>query len=169
MFFRSKSVRMAALGPGICLILSISLGISGQSPRYSSKYKNPTVYDGLYYVVSSNLSNEFEEGALVLSYNDKPIGPKANDPDSPTIHGFYLSYKERFDFERVEVSDRKFNFKTRRASGVSYAFVGISGREIDPNFDSSTPIPFIKGRLTKCRNGKVVKKEKVKFSHAVIA
>jgi|SRR5262245_86166 len=141
--------------------------VSHQAQRPSSRYERPAVYDGLYYVVGD--TDKFHGSALVLSYNDKPIPPKANDPDAPTRPGFYLPDKDRYDFQRVEVIDKKVYFKTRSVGGVSYEFVGNSGEEIIPNFDPSTRVPFIAGEITTLKNGKLVNKERIKFSHAVIA
>lgn len=153
---------LKAVGIGSCLILLIAPAFADQAQRPSSRYEKPAVYDGLYYSKSS-------EWALVLSYNDKSIPPKENDPDAPTEPGFYPSDKERYGFQRVEVIGDKFYFKTRSVRGVSYEFVGKSGGEIIPDFDPSTPIPFIEGVITTLKNGKPVNKEKIRFSHAVIA
>jgi len=136
-----------------------------QAQRPFSKYARPAVSDGLYYV--SRGADKFYGGALVLSYNDKPIPPQANDPDAPTRPGFYLPDNDRYDFQRVEVIDKKVYFKTSSVGGVSYEFFGNSGKESDPNFD--IPIPFITGEITTLKNGKPVNKEKIRFSHKVIA
>ena len=105
----------------------------------------------------------------MISYNDGPIEPKANDPDAPTIPGFYPSPGKRFDFEHVEVIRKKVTFKTRTIDGVSYTFSGRSGKEIVQGFDPRTLVPFIKGSLITIKQGKIVKSERVKFGHAVIA
>lgn len=141
--------------------------ITNQTQRPSSKYESPAVYDGLYEVVSD--TGKFYGGSLVLSYNDKPIPPKENDPGAPTKPGFYPSYKEQYGFQKVEVIGEKVYFKTRSVRGISYEFVGNTGGEIIPDFDPSTPIPFIEGTITTLKNGKPVNEEKIKFSHAVIA
>jgi len=107
-----------------------------------SKYVDPAMYDGLFYVMSGNWRNDWR--SLVISYNDGPIEPKANDPDAPTIPGFYPSSGKRFDFEYVEVIRKKVTFQTRTIDGVSYAFSGRSGQEIVQGFDPRTLVPFIK-------------------------
>jgi hypothetical protein len=141
--------------------------IAQQAQRPSSRYERPAVSDGLYYVAGD--TDKCHECALVLSYNDRPIPSKANDPGAPTRPGFYLSEKDRYDFQRIEVIGEKVYFKTRSVRGISYEFVGNSGEEIIPDFDPSTPVPFIAGEITTLKNGKLVNKEKLKFSHAVIA
>jgi hypothetical protein len=51
---------------------------------------------------------------------------------------------------------------------MSYEFRGTAGEEIDPEFDNTTPIQFIRGTMTKFKRGKIIKTEKIKFGHAVI-
>jgi hypothetical protein len=150
---------------GFALILALSFVVFAQKSSFSSKYKNPQA-EGLFYVQS--LNNTDERG-LILSSDDKPISPKPNDPDAPTVPGFYLSDTKRIAFLKVEVIGRKVYFKTRSARGVIYEFRGTAGKEILPNFDSTTPVQFIKGTLRKYKRGKIVKSEKIKFGHAVIA
>ena len=158
----SRIMWLKAVGLGLCLILLIAPVLANQAQRPSSRYEKPAVYDGLYYA-------KFDECALFLSYDNKSIPPKENDPHAPTKPGFYPSDKERYGFQRVEVIGDKVYFKTRSVRGISYEFVGKSGSEIIPDFDPSTPIPFIEGTITTLKNGKPVNKEKIKFSHAVIA
>ena len=139
-------------GFGLALILLSPFVAVGQCPRFSSRYKNPQA-EGLYFVETSNAD---DHRVLVLSSNNKPIPPKANEPEAPTVPGYYLSYKKRLAFEKVEVISRKVYFKTRSVGGISYEFRGRAGKEIDPNFDPSVPIPFIKGILTKLKKGKII-------------
>jgi hypothetical protein len=162
MMMMSRIMWLKAVGVGLCLLLLIAPVFADQAQRLSSRYEKPAVYDGLYYSKSS-------QWALVLSYTDKPIPPKENDPGAPTKPGFYPSDKDRYDFQRVEVIGDKVYFKTRGVNGISYEFVGKTGSEIIPDFDPSTPVPFIKGVITTLKNGKPVNKERIRFSHAVIA
>ena len=119
---------------------------------------------GLYYVRSHILP---DDGALIISDDNAPIPPKANDPGEVTIPGFYLNREERVDFERVSIVGKQVHFKTREYGGIVYEFDGKIGKEADPELD--LPVPFIKGTLKKIENGKVLKTENVKFGHAVIA
>jgi len=101
-------------------------------------------------------------------YHIKQEPPKANEPDAPTVPGYYLSYTIRLTFSKVEVISKKVYFKNRSVSGMSYEFRGTAGEEIDPEFDDTTPIPFIKDIMTKFKRGKIIKTEKIKFDRAVI-
>ena len=157
-----KIAKLKLAGFGIGLILLLSYVAVGQQSRFSSKYQKPQA-EGLFYVESSNKD---DSRALVLSSNDKPIPPKANEPDAPTIPGYYLSYTKRLPFEKVEVIGRKVYFKTRSVGGISYEFRGTAGKEIDPEFNK--PIQFVKGTMTKLKKGKIVKIVKMNFNHAVI-
>lgn len=96
-------------GFGFALILLLSFVAFGQQSRFSSKYKNPQA-EGLYFVESPNGT---DERALVISSNNKPIPPKANEPDATTIPEFYLFYTKRIAFEKVEVIGKRVYFKTR--------------------------------------------------------
>jgi hypothetical protein len=147
---------------GIALILLLSFVAVGQQSRFSSKYKKPQA-EGLFFVESPD---ENDSRALVLSSNNKPIPPKANEPDAPTVPGYYLSYTKHLPFEKVEVIGKNVYFKTRKVGGVSYEFRGTAGKENDPEF--AEPIQFIKGTMTKFKRGKIVKTLKIKFNHAVI-
>ena len=153
---------LKSFGFGVALILILSFVAVGQQSRFSSKYKNPKA-EGLFFVQSSNDS---DGRALVLSSNNKPIPPKANEPDAPNVPGYYLSYTKRLPFSKVEVIGKKVYFKTRSVSGVSYEFRGTAGEENDPEFTAL--IQFIKGTMTKFKRGKIVKTEKIEFGHAVV-
>jgi len=175
MLFRQRTINTVACIAGLYLLSSTASVIANQEPRFSSKYENPATYGGLFYVVRSSggyvidSADQYDERALVISYDDEPIEPKPNDPDAPTLPGFYLSYKVRFEFERVEVIGNKVYFKTRSIGGVTYEFKGISGEEVIPNFNPSIRVPFIKGILIRLKNGEVMSKEEIKFGHAVVA
>ncbi len=120
---------------------------------------------GLYLLDSKDIPG----AKLIISDDNQPIPPKVNNPDEVTIPGFYLSREERMDFERVSVVGKQVSFKTREIDGIYYEFDGTSGDEIIPDFSSDVPVPFIMGTLRKIENGKVLKTEKVKFGHVVIA
>ena len=140
---------------------------SRQSPAVKSKYVDPAVYDGLFVVVSGDW--RFDRRELVISYVDSEIEQKPNDPGAATKPGFYPAPGKRFDFEQIEVVRKKVSFTTRTVDGVKYLFSGTSGMGPVKGMDPSTLVPFIKGTLTTLENGKIVKRETVKFGHAVIA
>ena len=160
-------LKRLTLSMSLCALVLAPFKVVSQSPTHTSKYVDPAVYDGLFYVVSGDWRNDLR--ALVISYSDNPIGPKANDPDAPTIPGFYPSPGKRFDFANVAVVRKKVTFKTKTIGGVSYVFSGETGEEVVKGFDPSVLVPFIKGSLVTLKSGKIVKREKVKFGHAVIA
>src|SRR5262249_37241951 len=164
MILKFRFVSLATI-VSFCLI-SIAPVTAHQQSKSSTKYVKPSIYDGLFYIVSDSA---MPGRALVLSYEDQPIGPKANDPDAPTQPGFYPSPDKRYEFARVTVIRKKVYFKTRVIDGVNYLFSGVSGQAPIPGFDPSIPVPFIRGALVTLKNGKRVKSERVKFGHAVIA
>jgi hypothetical protein len=136
---------------------------------FSSRYENPNIQGGLFYVVRRSgdyvldPQDGYDERALVISYDDKSIKSEANEVDTPTAPGFYLSDSVRLDFERVEVVGNKVYFKTIGVGGVIYEFSGVSGEEIAPAIDDSTKVPFIKGILSTSRDGKLEREEEIKF------
>ena len=149
--------------------------ITAQGPPYYSRYENPVIPAGSFYVArdSGGYIMDAEAGndgrALVISYDDKPIKRSADYPDAPTLPGFYLSYRVRLDFEMVKIIHDKVYFSTIGTGGVSYEFSGVTGEEIISHIDDSKPVPFIKGILTKSTNGKVERVEEIKFRHTIIA
>lgn len=163
-FFGPKEIAV-----GLFLIPFVFVATS-QEPTYSRKYMNPAFYGGLFYV--EDVGNKSEVRALVISYDDKPIEPKPNEPAAPTIPGFYLFNGERYvryDFEAIEVIEKEVHFKTRSTAGESFEFAGTSGLRSIKDFNPSIKVPFIDGLLTRFKDGKIVKREQVRFCHAVIA
>jgi hypothetical protein len=161
-------VKFRLISIALAVILFVASVAAQRQPRFLSKYVRPATYAGLFYLQRGN-EVPVDPAALVLSYNDKPIDHKPNDPDAPTIPGFYSSYTKRFDFEKVEVIGKRVYFKTRAVEGVRYEFSGLMGTYIDPNFNRSIRIPFIKGTLIKWQNRKPMSQENIRFIHAVIA
>jgi hypothetical protein len=151
------------------MLLALSGSLSAQQKiGFSSRYLKPATNDGLFYVqrhagISFDPEDAFDPRALVLSYDNRPIIEKTSYPDAPTVPGFYLSYAARFDFERVNVIGRNVYFRTRAIDGVHYQFSGVirSERVNDIRFQ------FIRGVLTRMKNGRVISQEEIKFVHAV--
>lgn len=112
--------------------------------------------------------NLFENGnaSLVISFENKPIPPKANEPDSPTIPGFYPKGNERFPFLEIKVIRNQVYFKTDSISGVRFEFKGVTGKEFDSELN--TYVPFIVGVVTRFQDDKPNKRQKITFGHAVI-
>jgi len=150
-------------------IISVTPLIPVQERPYSSRYVNPADDDGLYYVVRRpaglimDPEDGFDERSLVLAYDDKPIKPIADAPDSPTFPGFYLPNRVRFAFEKVEVNGKKVYFSTCSVGGVNYEFSGTFGREALPDSAPTMTVPFIKGILKRLGNGKLESEEEIKF------
>lgn len=61
--------------------------------------------------------------ALVISPDGRPIEPKANDPEAPTLPGFDVGSRH-FKFVASQFSERGFSFRTERIDGTEYSFVG---------------------------------------------
>ena len=130
----------------------------------SSRYGKPYA-EGLFYVKGTS---QYELDELVLSSTNTRIDHKANDPDAPTIPGFYRN-GVRFDFLSVVIIRKRVFFPTRLKRGTSYAFAGVAGSSIEKEFSDTIRVPHIEGILKTKRNGKVISRRKVYFGHAVIA
>lgn len=144
---------------------------AARQPGFTSRYENPATRSGLFYATRRSgdyildPQDGYDERALVISYDDKPIKSKANDADVHTVPGFYLSDRVRLNFERVEIVGGKVYFKTVSVGGVSYEFSGFSGEEVVPTIDATTKVPFIKGILSRSRDGKLEGEEEIKFRY----
>jgi len=114
---------------------------------------------GLYY-----LEGDAGQTALVISPDGRPIEPKANDPEAPTLPGFHVGSR-RFKFIASHFSEREFSFRTERIEGTEYSFVGSFGHE---DVEDIPDVPFLAGTLTEIRKGRLVTKKTVHFGHAVI-
>lgn len=110
---------------------------------------------------------------IVISADNRELMPNSHDDAQPTIPGYYAAKKEsepftHYPFKAVQVGNGRATFSTKVVEGVHFVFIGISGTEFDE--PSNIPdVPFIKGTLFTYRNGKLIKREKVKFGHAVNA
>jgi len=116
---------------------------------------------GLYY---ADWENQESNLALVISSNGQPIPPKANDEEAPTHPGFYVGV-QHFQFASSRFSPQGFSFRTRSVDGRLFTFRGRFGRE---QVDIIPEVPYLVGVLKEVRNGRIVRKEKVHFGHAVI-
>ena len=123
-------------------------------PKADGKKKWPLY--GLYYLD--------DDTALVISRDGRPIPPKENDPEAPTLPGFHVRPRY-FKFAISRLSDQGFSFRTERIEGTEYSFTGKFGTE---NVDVIEDVPYLAGTLTERRNGRIVRRKAVHFSHAVI-
>jgi len=118
--------------------------------------------EGLYYFDKGVTANV--EIALVITRDGRPIPPKANDREAPTLPGLHVS-GERFKLRSFSVSSKRVSFRTLHVRGVSYSFEGDVGRE---DVDVIEDVPFLTGTLVKRARGRVVERWKGRFAHAVI-
>lgn len=116
---------------------------------------------GLYYL---DLGEQSGETALVISPNGKPIPPKENDPQAPTLPGFHVNGKY-FKFLWSRISQAGFAFRTVNIDGTEYLFHGKFGRE---KVDVIPEVPYLAGLLAERRDSRVVRQKKVHFAHAVV-
>jgi hypothetical protein len=116
---------------------------------------------GLYY---GSWDKQEDNLAFVISPDGQPIPPKANDPDAPTKPGFYEG-QQRFDFVSSRFSSQGFSFRTIAIEGRTFSFNGRFGCEA---VDVIPEVPYLKGELTEARNGRVVRRKKIHFGHAVV-
>ncbi len=117
---------------------------------------------GLYYSAANIAENPHI--ALVLSPDGRPIPPKMNDDQAPTLPGLYIG-TQRFPFAWSRVSPAGSSFRTVRVGGTDYSFRGQFGRE---QVDVRSGVPYLEGALTEKQSGRVVLRKKVHFGHAVI-
>ncbi len=116
---------------------------------------------GLYYL---DLGEQSGETALVISPDGKPIPPKENDPEAPTLPGLYVNGKY-FKFLWSRISQGGFAFRTEKIEGTEYLFHGKFGRE---QIDVIPEVPYLAGLLAERRDSHVDKMKKVHFAHAVV-
>ena len=117
---------------------------------------------GLYYEELGDLGSG--EIALVISPDGKPILPKQNDPDAPTLPGLHVNGRH-FKFVWSQFSPKSFAFRTVSLDGTEYSFEGKFGRE---QVEVIPDVPYLVGVLTEKRNSRIVQEKKVHFGHAVV-
>lgn len=106
---------------GIALLFASSTFASG---RGEEKHCSDYLY-GLYY---GSWDNKGDDLAFVISSDGKSIPPKSNDPDAPTIPGFYAGEK-RYEFSETKVSTKEIFFQTKEVDGTVFSFRGRFGCE----------------------------------------
>ena len=116
---------------------------------------------GLYY---GSWDNKGSDLAFVISSDGQAIPPKANDPDAPTHPGFYVGEKH-FEFAWSKFSSRELSFRTKTVDGTAFSFHGRFGCE---SVDVIPEVPYLEGELKESRNGRLVRKKKLHFGHAVV-
>jgi len=120
---------------------------------------------GLYYGDWGDQDNDTVPSlAFVVSSDGKPIPPKANDLDAPTLPGFYAKEK-RYDFAWSKVSTKEISFRTKEIDGTAFSFQGRFGCE---SVHVIPEVPYFAGELKEMRNGRLIRKKNLHFGHAVV-
>ena len=139
------------------LVIASSVFASGQAQE---KHCTDYLY-GLYY---GSWDNKGSDLAFVISSDGKPIPPKSNDPDAPTLPGFYVGEK-RYEFDSSRVSAKEMSFQTKQVDGTVFSFQGRFGCE---PVDVIPEVPYFAGELKEMRNGRLIRKKSLHFGHAVV-
>lgn len=142
------------------LILAVLLVPPAPKRQQEEKHCSDYLY-GLYY---GSWDNHGSDLAFVISRDGQPIPPKVNDSDAPTRPGFYVG-EQHFDFASSRFSTRGFVFRTKSVSGTAFSFSGRFGCE---QVDVIPEVPYLEGELRETRNGRVVRKQRLHFVHAVV-
>ena len=119
---------------------------------------------GLYYPEPDFGERGSGESGLVISPDGKPIPPKENDSEAPTLPGLHVNGRH-FKFAWSQFSPQGFAFRTVRIDGIEYSFQGKFGRE---EVDIIPEVPYLSGVLTEKRNSRIVLRKRIHFGHAVI-
>jgi len=141
----------------VLLAILMPLVLKGQQ---AEEHYSDYLY-GLYY---GGWENQESGLAFVISPDGKPIPPKANDEDAPTKPGFYVGEKY-YEFAWSKFSPKAFSFRTKSVNGTEFAFHGQFGCE---QVDIIPEVPYLEGELKETQNGRVVRRAKLHFGHAVI-
>jgi lysophospholipase L1-like esterase len=119
---------------------------------------------GLYYPDPNFNEPGRGESGLVISEDGKPIPPKENDPDAPTLPGLHVNGRH-FKFAWTRLTLQGFAFRTVITEGREYSFEVKFGRE---QADVIPDVPYLAGVFTEKRNSQVVQQKKIKFGHTVV-
>jgi hypothetical protein len=138
-------------------VLLMPLASAGQKVEQQS-------VDGLYGLYYGTWGGQEADVALVISSDGQPIPRKENDSSAPTHPGFYLGERQ-FEFATSRFSPEAFFFRTKTVNGTLFSFHGRFARE---QIDVIPDVPYLEGELKEMRNGRVVRRKKVHFSHAVV-
>ncbi len=130
----------------------------------------PPEAEGAYWLVSPK---PWFTRQLTISDGNRELAKDSHDESLPTLPGYYHRTTEgdeftRFPFKSVQVRGHKAQFTTKTVAGIRWEFQGRYGTEYDKS-SMIDDVPFLRGTLLKYRRGKLVKRERVKFGHAVNA
>ena|ERR1700756_1490920 len=148
---------------GLVLIFALILvQVSVISATQQKDGQQANDFYGLYYADWDG--PESNSVALIISSDGKPIAPKPNDRDAPTLPGFHVGQRH-FPFKSSRLSPQGFSFRTVSLDGTEFSFRGRFGRE---QVDSVSRTPYLLGILTETRDGRIVRTKKAHFGHAVV-
>lgn len=110
---------------------------------------------------------------VCLSTNNRTLPKDDHDESLPTLPGYFHRTKEglpftRYPFSSIVVRKGRAAFTTRIIKGQRFVFSGRWGTEFDERSNIEN-VPYLRGTLLTYRKGKLVKRERVYFSHAVNA
>ena len=147
------------------VLLALSVGVflcAGQLADPVSSDRRWIDSEGLYVLDDRSGKTDL---SFVITYDGVSIPPKSNDPDAPTLPGFYVG-TTRYRFAAFRVSSRAISFRTARIAGTSYRFTGRVGRAWEEAIGGR--VPFVVGTLV-VTQGRRVTRVRVRFDHAVVA
>ena len=110
---------------------------------------------------------------LAISPGNRRLPKDDHDESLPTRPGYYhrtieASPLTRFPFASISVRRGKAAFVTKTVKGFQFVFRGKWGTEYLKSA-MIEDVPFLKGTLLTYRRGKLIKRERVRFGHAVNA
>ena len=110
---------------------------------------------------------------VAISPGNRRLPKDDHDESLPTVPGYYHRTIEaspftRYPFASITVRRGKAVFVTKRVKGLQFVFRGKWGTAY---LESAMieDVPFLKGTLLTYRRGKLIKRERVRFGHAVNA
>jgi len=156
--------RITLIGTILCLLF-----ITGSTFGQSSIVV-PKRVEGWYWLVSPK---PWFTRQLTVSVGNRTLEKDDHDESLPTRPGYYHRLKEDqpfvcYSFKSIVVKNGRTSFRTNVIRGRQFIFNGQWGTEHDASSGIDN-VPFFRGKLSTYKNGKLVKTERVKFSHAVNA
>jgi len=149
---------------GLCLLAS------AENAHGQRSIVVPQKVEGWYWIVSPK---PWFTRQLTVSVGNRSLPKNDHDESLPTRPGYYHRLNEfrpfvRYPFKSVVVRKGKASFRTVVVKGQQFIFDGRWGTENDVS-NGIDDVPYFRGVLKTYRKGKLVKTERVEFSHAVNA
>ena len=171
---RSRGMEMTRFNPApngtgaLTLVVGLMLMVSTCLGQTSVAV--PRKAEGAYWLVKPK---PWFTRLLTLSIGNRELPKDDHDASLPTIPGYYHRTKEglpfvRYPFVSVTIHRRSAVFTTKTVRGLRFVFRGVWGTEDDKS-SGIEDVPFLKGTLLTYRHGKLIRQERVEFSHAVNA